>query len=610
MRAPAGPHRRAPRHRARLGRDPLVVDPGARRQDRRDPGHGERDVVRPKRTGVFEGQCAELCGLYHAKMPRPVEVMPAAEFDAWLAERREQQEAGTSPLGEETWEGLREVPRARRRRRLRAAARRHGARRGPERDRAAPPRRPRRDAAGRARLDDDADRRAERLPGAEPWRLSVAASRRATVVRRPGSAAASRAGSSPSTTSGSGSSTSRRPASSSCSPGFLALLIRTQLATADSGVVTGDAYNEVVTMHGTAMVFFVVVPILAGLGNFLVPLMIGAPDMAFPRLNALSYWLFAFAGTRLLLLVLRRGRRGQHGLDGLPAAVRDRARERPGPVDPLAPHPHALVAGRARSTSSSRSTTCAPAACRGCGCRSSSGRSRSTRRCCCSCCRRSRRASRCCCSSASSRARSTSSARGRRHAVLYQHVFWFFGHPEVYIMILPAMGIISEILPVFARKPIFGYKAIAFSTVAIGFFSLLVWAHHMFTVGLATYLNVWFMLASMVIAVPTGMKIFNWLATLWRGNISLDTPMLFALGFLSRLHDRRPVGDLPGRVPDRLAGARHVLRRRALPLRALRRLDLRDHRRALLLVAEDVRPVARPSGSGSGRSCSSSSAST
>ncbi|MEK7426425.1 MAG: cbb3-type cytochrome c oxidase subunit I, partial [Actinomycetota bacterium] len=117
--------------------------------------------------------------------------------------------------------------------------------------------------------------------------------------------------------------------------------------------------------------------------------------------------------------------------------------------------------------------------------------------------------------------------------VLYQHVFWFFGHPEVYIMILPAMGIVSEILPVFSRKPIFGYKAIALSTVAIGFFSLLVWAHHMFTVGLSNWLNAWFMVVSMVIAVPTGMKIFNWLATLWRGNITLDTPMLYAIGFLS-----------------------------------------------------------------------------
>ena len=118
------------------------------------------------------------------------------------------------------------------------------------------------------------------------------------------------------------------------------------------------------------------------------------------------------------------------------------------------------------------------------------------------------------------------------NAVLYQHVFWFFGHPEVYIMILPAMGIISEVLPVFARKPIFGYTAIAFSTVAIGFYSMLVWAHHMFTVGLPTFLLGFFMISSMIIAVPTGVKIFNWLATLWRGNLRFDTAMLFALGFL------------------------------------------------------------------------------
>ncbi len=118
-------------------------------------------------------------------------------------------------------------------------------------------------------------------------------------------------------------------------------------------------------------------------------------------------------------------------------------------------------------------------------------------------------------------------------AVLYQHAFWFFGHPEVYIMILPVFGIISEIIPVFARKPIFGYKAIAFSTVAIGFFSLLVWAHHMFTVGMPAFLNGFFMVSSMVIAVPTAIKIFNWLATLWRGNLHFDTAMLFALGFLS-----------------------------------------------------------------------------
>jgi len=118
-------------------------------------------------------------------------------------------------------------------------------------------------------------------------------------------------------------------------------------------------------------------------------------------------------------------------------------------------------------------------------------------------------------------------------ALLYQHVFWFFGHPEVYIMILPAMGIISEIIPVFSRKPIFGYKAIAFSTVGIAFLSMLVWAHHMFAVGLPVGLDSFFMIASMAVAVPTGVKIFNWLATTWRGNLIFDTPMLFALGFIA-----------------------------------------------------------------------------
>ena len=118
------------------------------------------------------------------------------------------------------------------------------------------------------------------------------------------------------------------------------------------------------------------------------------------------------------------------------------------------------------------------------------------------------------------------------NALLYQHVFWFFGHPEVYIMVLPAMGIISEVLPVFARKPIFGYTAIAFSTIGIGFYSMLVWAHHMFTVGLPTFLLGFFMISSMIIAIPTGVKIFNWLATLWRGNLIFDTAMLFSLGFV------------------------------------------------------------------------------
>src|SRR5439155_15244447 len=114
-----------------------------------------------------------------------------------------------------------------------------------------------------------------------------------------------------------------------------------------------------------------------------------------------------------------------------------------------------------------------------------------------------------------------------------QNVFWFFGHPEVYIIILPAMGMVSEIIPVFARKPIFAYTAVAMSTVGIAFISMIVWAHHMCTVGYGWGLQTSFMIASMLVAIPTGVKILNWLATTWRGNLIFDTPMLFALGFLA-----------------------------------------------------------------------------
>jgi cytochrome c oxidase subunit 1 len=317
--------------------------------------------------------------------------------------------------------------------------------------------------------------------------------------------------------------------------GFLAILIRSQLATADSGVVTGDAYNEVVTMHGTGMVFFVVVPILAGLANFLVPLMIGAPDMAFPRLNALSYWLYAFAGLVFCFSFFAAGGAANSGWTAYPP-LSVIAEGNGQDLWILAIHITSIssLAGainfivtihnmRARGMSWMRLPLFVwtieiyaamlllvlPVLSAGLTLllleRQFPGTFEFFR----------------------------PTPDGGGSPVLFQHVFWFFGHPEVYIMILPAMGIVSEILPVFSRKPIFGYKAIALSTVAIGFFSMLVWAHHMFTVGMPTYLNIWFMLASMVIAVPTGMKIFNWLATLWRGNITLETPMLFALGFIS-----------------------------------------------------------------------------
>ena len=173
--------------------------------------------------------------------------------------------------------------------------------------------------------------------------------------------------------------------------------------------------------------------------------------------------------------------------------------------------------------------------------------------------------------------------------LLWQHLFWFFGHPEVYIMILPGFGIISEVLPVFSRKPIFGYKAIAAATVGIAFLSLLVWAHHMFATPLSTAVLAFFMLSSMIIAVPTGIKIFNWIATLWRGSLEFKTPLYFGGRLPRLLHARRRLGRDPGDLPDRLAADRHLLRRRPLPLRARRRRGERDLRGALLLVPEDDR---------------------
>ena len=308
--------------------------------------------------------------------------------------------------------------------------------------------------------------------------------------------------------------------------------MRAQLATPDEHLVTRNSYNELFTMHGTTMVFLVVVPIWAGLGNYLVPLMIGARDMAFPRLNALSYWLFLLGGIILYSSWFAAGGAPRAGWTGY--APLSEARYTPGhgmdlwilslhvlTLSSLAGAINFLVTiHRLRAPGHVVDAHAAV--------RLVDGGLRGAAR---------RRAAR-----ALGRADDAAARPAGRHALLhpgeggsallYQHVFWFFGHPEVYIMILPAMGVVSEVIPVFSRKPIFGYTAIALSTVAIGFYSMLVWAHHMFTVGLPGYLQGFFMISSMIIAVPTGIKIFNWLATTWRGNLHFDTPMLFALGFI------------------------------------------------------------------------------
>jgi cytochrome c oxidase subunit 1 len=315
--------------------------------------------------------------------------------------------------------------------------------------------------------------------------------------------------------------------------GILALLMRAQLAQANEHFVTRNTYNELFTIHGTTMIFLFIVPFWAGLANFLVPLQIGARDMAFPRLNALSYWLFLFGGVTMFLSFFATGGAAKAGWYSYPPLSEKFFS--PGSGQDLWILSLHLVA--ISSLLGAINFIC---------------------------------------TIHNMRAPGMSWMRiplfvwaieiysilivivmpvigvgltmllldrqvGTHFflpdhggsALLYQHLFWFFGHPEVYIIILPAMGVISEVIPVFSRKPIFGYKAIAFSTVAIGFYSMLVWAHHMFSVGLPNFLNVFFMLSSMVIAVPTGVKIFNWIATTWRGNLIFDTAMLFALGFIA-----------------------------------------------------------------------------
>jgi cytochrome c oxidase subunit 1 len=312
--------------------------------------------------------------------------------------------------------------------------------------------------------------------------------------------------------------------------GVMALLMRTQLAQAENDFITQNSYNQLFTVHGTMMVFLFVVPILAGFGNYLVPLMIGAKDMAFPRLNALSYWLFLLGGLIILSSFLADGGAASAGwtsytplstaefspgsgqdlwilglhltsLSSLAGAsnfiVTIHNMRTPGmtwmriPLFVWSIEAYAVLLLLVLPTISAAVTLLLL-----------------------------------------DRQAGTSFFTGEEGALLWQHMFWFFGHPEVYIMVLPAMGMISEVIPVFSRKPIFGYKAIAFSTIGIAFASMLVWAHHMFTVGLSSPLQGWFMIASFSVAVPTAIKIFNWLATLWKGHLWFRTPLYFALGFI------------------------------------------------------------------------------
>jgi len=312
--------------------------------------------------------------------------------------------------------------------------------------------------------------------------------------------------------------------------GMLALVIRTQLARPGNSLVTPHAYAQLFTLHGTAMIFLFVAPFALGLANFLIPLQIGAPDMAFPRLNATSYWLFLSGG-----LVVFSGAASNEGAAaaGWTSYVPLSAiKVSTGLGQDLWIVGVFLVSVATILTAVNFVTTVfiyrAP------------GMTMwripiftwemvAT-------------------SLLIFMAFPTLAAdllllfvdrrlgghvfdpAGGGNVVLWQHLFWFFGHPEVYVMILPYFGVISEIIPVFSGKPIFGYTGLVLAAFAIAGLSMGVWAHHMFTTGAVN--NPFFSFLSFLIAVPTGVKFFNWIATMWRGSISFQTPMLFAIGFL------------------------------------------------------------------------------
>jgi cytochrome c oxidase subunit 1 len=312
--------------------------------------------------------------------------------------------------------------------------------------------------------------------------------------------------------------------------GLEALLLRVQLGAPDQTFLRADTYNQVFTMHGTTMIFLVIMPLSAGLANYLLPIMIGARDVAFPRMNALGFWVFLAGGLFMYssfflggapnggwfgYVPLTRNLPGHNidywiyglqilGIASLTGAVNlivtvinMRA---PGmslmrmpifvwmslvaqflllfaiPVITVA----LFLLGFDRTFSTNFFNVAAGS-----------------------------------------------------DPLLWQHLFWMFGHPEVYILILPAMGIVSEVLPVFSRKPLFGYQVMVFSGIAIGFMGWGVWAHHMFATGLGPVAVSAFSAATMFIAVPTGVKIFNWISTLWKGKLTFPTPMMFAIGFVA-----------------------------------------------------------------------------
>jgi cytochrome c oxidase subunit I len=312
--------------------------------------------------------------------------------------------------------------------------------------------------------------------------------------------------------------------------GAFALVIRLELMIPGARFVNPDFYNQMVTLHGLVMIFGAIMPALAGFANWLIPMMIGAPDMAFPRMNNWSFWLLPFAFGLLLSTLFMDSPAPNYGWTFYAPLSTTYG---PPSTDFMILSIHLMGASSIMAAINIIATIMnmrAPGmgylrmpifvwswlitaflliaimpVLAGLVTMMLTDRHFGT---------------------------SFFNAAGGGDPLLFQHLFWFFGHPEVYVLVLPAFGIVSEILPTFSRKPLFGYKCMIYAIGSIAIVSFVVWVHHMFTSGVAVITQMFFMYTTMLVAVPTGVKVFNWVATMYRGALTFETPMLFSIGFL------------------------------------------------------------------------------
>ncbi|CAC9469553.1 Cytochrome c oxidase polypeptide I (EC [uncultured Gammaproteobacteria bacterium] len=312
--------------------------------------------------------------------------------------------------------------------------------------------------------------------------------------------------------------------------GAFAMGIRAELLQPGLQLMEPQFFNQLTTMHGLIMVFGAIMPAFVGLGNWLIPMMIGAPDMALPRMNNWSFWILPFAGSILLSTFFMEGGAPAFGWTFYAPLSTTFA---PDSTDFFIFAVHLLGFSSIMGAINIIATVLnmrapkmklmdmplfvwtwlitsflligAMPVLAGAVTMMLTDRNFGT---------------------------AFFDATGGGDPVMFQHIFWFFGHPEVYIMILPAFGVVSHIIPTFARKPLFGYSSMVYATASIAFLSYIVWAHHMFLTGMPVAGELYFMYATMLIAVPTGVKVFNWVSTMWRGSMTFEAPMLWAVSFV------------------------------------------------------------------------------